>query len=507
VALSVLAAGPGLRVQFVPDDAHYYLTLARHFAVDGQWTFDGGVSVTTGFHPLHAYILAGLFWCAQPSPDGFVTLSLVYSFLLLALPLTMGLRFARRSGRTHCFLLLILFVLSRNVLLNAVSGVEWTWTVTLAACYAALLWQAPQWSLLRTAAALALCGLALAWARTDSGLWPAAVAVAAAAEALFRGNRRFLTPSLAGLAGAITGSVTLAAHNAFISGSLLQSSAQMKIWWGAVSGTSFIPLAQKVTQLFGPDGQLSTVLALALATLALFDAGRRFGSHHTGGSTDAPLEVARERVLWLAGALAVAGYFLLYARSAFAIQNWYTGNLVTPLFMLLSLPLSKQPGRDTVAWLRGLALAGLIVAQLPAAWNLMSRAEWPHQQYMREAGIWLGSNQPAGITGSWNAGIIGYYEGGRVVNLDGLVNNDIYSFAVTNSLPAYLENIGITYVVDYPAMLHDQRFRRRGGYDDAAFVARFQPQQVFDNSPTVWRNLTLFRIIPPSSHTPSASVD
>ena len=38
--------------------------------------------------------------------------------------------------------------------------------------------------------------------------------------------------------------------------------------------------------------------------------------------------------------------------------------------------------------------------------------------------------EPAGLVGSWNAGIIGYYQGGDVINLDGLVNNEVYPYMV-----------------------------------------------------------------------------
>jgi len=41
----------------IPDDAFYYLVLARNFAESGSWTFDH-MSTTSGFHPLHAFYLA-----------------------------------------------------------------------------------------------------------------------------------------------------------------------------------------------------------------------------------------------------------------------------------------------------------------------------------------------------------------------------------------------------------------------------------------------------------------
>src|SRR5258706_14962847 len=45
----------------VPDDAFYYMQMARHRAVDGFWTFDG-TAPATGFHFLYGYLLVALNW-------------------------------------------------------------------------------------------------------------------------------------------------------------------------------------------------------------------------------------------------------------------------------------------------------------------------------------------------------------------------------------------------------------------------------------------------------------
>lgn len=99
---------------------------------------------------------------------------------------------------------------------------------------------------------------------------------------------------------------------------------------------------------------------------------------------------------------------------------------------------------------------------------------------MREAGVYLKDNKLSltdGRIGAWNAGIIGYYQGGQVVNLDGLVNNNIYSYAVNNDLPSYLTDQNIIYIVDFQRMFAEEARRKRGGYNDAAFFAKFGSYQ------------------------------
>src|SRR6188768_3206039 len=48
-------------VTMIPDDAFYYLVLARNFVSLGNWSFDG-TAPATGFHLLWAYVLAGAHW-------------------------------------------------------------------------------------------------------------------------------------------------------------------------------------------------------------------------------------------------------------------------------------------------------------------------------------------------------------------------------------------------------------------------------------------------------------
>ncbi|MFZ0544241.1 MAG: hypothetical protein WAM60_02300, partial [Candidatus Promineifilaceae bacterium] len=70
--LLIANSAEGLRVQYIPDDGFYYLTLARNFASSGMWSFDSGVSVTSGFHLLFAYILSGIYSAVHPDTNGFV---------------------------------------------------------------------------------------------------------------------------------------------------------------------------------------------------------------------------------------------------------------------------------------------------------------------------------------------------------------------------------------------------------------------------------------------------
>jgi hypothetical protein len=75
---------------------------------------------------------------------------------------------------------------------------------------------------------------------------------------------------------------------------------------------------------------------------------------------------------------------------------------------------------------------------------------------------------------------MGYYLGGAtIVNMDGLVNNDIYPYAVSNRLPEYLQAQGIRHILDFENMFAPV-FAARGGYEDPEFLARLKPIKTFD---------------------------
>jgi hypothetical protein len=56
---------------------------------------------------------------------------------------------------------------------------------------------------------------------------------------------------------------------------------------------------------------------------------------------------------------------------------------------------------------------------------------------------------PNSVVGAWNAGIYGYFfEKGRLINLDGVVNNAIYSHIKNRNVEEYAQKNGINYLVD-----------------------------------------------------------
>ena len=212
-----------------------------------------------------------------------------------------------------------------------------------------------------------------------------------------------------------------------------------------------------------------------------------------GGKTN------NQSVLYFASIVCVVGYFVLYSRGGGGLQNWYTANFLVPMFVLfdalINLLISRVSfKRGTTETALSLIILVTILVNILSVYPIPDRAPWQHQQVMLAAGKYLNKNHFDGKIASWNAGIIGYYQGGQVINIDGLVNESIYPYAVGNELPVYLKQENILYVIDFQTMLIPV-YRKRGGYDDPVFLENLIPVARFDDGQfPVWQFLTLYRI-------------
>ena len=486
--IHVLEADRVGRSGYLPDDTFYYLTLARAFDTSGSWTFDGGVSQTSGFHLLHAYALVGVHRLLSPGPEAYVKAAILFCFLLFLGGALIGAVLAVRSRRLFPSLLMCLFLLSWNVQLNAIAAMEWAWVVLLSGAYCGAFSRVKfRWAPLL----LAGIGLAGALARSDFGVLPAALAGASLLGRRLGWSGGRLGRAMAGLGGAVVGTLVVLAHGHLTSGSALQSSVRMKLLWSTDLGDSAQRLAYNLLSLFGPTSTLTMVLAsgLLMTALVMVVMWLRGGATHAAGEGG-----ATGRTLWLGCAVTVAGYFLLYVHNA-DLQPWYTANFIIPLALILVLPF-LWPGAPRRLHAVGIVLLlGPLMDQARLTRGYLEQPTWPHSAGTYRAGNFLRQASLPGRVGAWNAGVLGYYQGGEVVNLDGLVNNDIYPYARDNRLPEYIQAKGIRYLVDYiNAFAPDKR--RRGGFQRPDFLRRLKRLQVFDRRKSGWGGVSLYEIMP-----------
>lgn len=508
-ASSILRAADSFQVQFTPDDAYYYLGLARNFVRTGAWTFDSGMSITSGFHPLLAYLLALIYRATQPSTEAFVRYGLLLSSsLALVIALVAGYVGLKQKRYPHYLLFLALILSSRNYAINAVSIMEWSLALLSGVLYTLCFYRALQ---AQKRAYVTLLGLGLAGSvsRSDFGLFPFALFAATLLLFVFwrdQTQKQAIRNAFFGLVGATLGVALIFVHNQLFTGNPVQSSALMKVHWSQISGPSFGGTSHLLTDALGWTAS-NTVLLMVVGVLAIALAPSFLsGIQQFRRRWDKRLSnQGRLDLLLMVGAtITLVGYVLVYSRNG-DVQLWYTANFFIPLFLLLvigyrTLGIFVAPRifHFVTIWLT-IAVLGLMGRNIASLYAISPTllSPWPHQMAMLEAGKFLHQTPPEGRVGAWNAGIMGYYQGGTLINLDGLVNDSIYEYAISNTLPAYVEKTAITYIVDFEPMLTGEKLRVRGGYDDEAFVARLQPVKEFIPEKTnEWKNLILYKVLP-----------
>lgn len=477
--VSLARGSEAWRVQYLPDDGFYYLQLAKSFATTGTWSFDGGVSLTSGFHPLMAYSLAAIYWLGQPSDAAFVSWAIALSCALALGAGWLLCLVANKLGGPVAALGVGLLLASDNYLLNAAGFMESSWVLVCAALFL-LARTGP-----RPPLQLLLLGFVGSLARTDFVLLPACLALVSLLSRWRSPEaRRLGWRDGAGLGGAFLGLAATFVHSRITSGEWLQSSALMKAHWAEVVGPSPGSALNLVSELLGPRG-LAVAAVLLVVALARSIRRRSFA-------------LPAELVPTYGGALALPAYVALYSLGYWS-QPWYTATLAVPALCCVAAIETNLPRLgERVSWpslalgIGALLAAGLVLARFSLA---RLPAPWIHHQSLFEAGRSL-AKADLGRIGAWNSGIVGYYQGGHVVNLDGLVNNDVYPYAIRNALPEYIAAQRIDYVVEFTRTLEERDRRRKGGYNDSAFLFGLKEQRVFGKPYPYWGTLTLFRVSP-----------
>ena len=335
-------------------------------------------------------------------------------------------------------------------------------------------------------------GLGGSLSRSDFGLLPLSLFIGS----LITKKKGLIINGLAGLVGSTVGLMLIFMHNYIFTGQFIQTSALMKAYWASyLEGTILDPMYLALLSI-GISNTLPYIILLVSSFLLMLFLRLYMARSETNDKLS-----PKERVAFIAANICLCGYILVYTRSR-PIQPWYTANLFVPVFMLLFV-LAKAFNRKLTDQGRSVAKASVsVIALLIIGQNIFtaypissSKSPWPHHQIKRRAGLYLKQQPLNEKVASWNAGIIGYYQGGDVINIDGLMNNDVQPYIRFNNLPTYISENRIRYLIDF-ANMFSKTARKAGGYDDSEFINRLRPVQVFDEGEFDWKYLTLFEIMP-----------
>ena len=483
-------------VCFIPDDAFYELQLARHFIASGKWSFDGGYTTTTGFHLLNVYLmslaprllnhpwLAIKFWMA---------IGLILSILSVFTITT----FVNEKFGPFSLAPTFLILTAPSFTLESTGLLEYPYVILIAALYITAIFQRHRE---HRSMLLGICFLGFlgSVARSDFGGLPLAISLACSIAYLLDRHREYLRNSLFGLAGAALGVGFDFLHNVLFSGHFLSGSAMTKALWGKRVGYSAArPLVLILFTLSSSSLALVLCLVSFFVVLAL-----RLPGYRDKKSTPVQKQIDNgDRMLFAScGLCAIFLYLLVYGAVA-SFQPWYTVNFIIPMVLVLGAA-SWLVGSDRM--LRSYVFA---TVALLATINIVKTYQpvWNFQRYMLEMAEYLQDRRLPGRIGGWNVGIVGYFTDGTVINLDGLMNDQIYPYALAGTVEQYIDQSKIKYLVDFPNQIEDPKLSEVLGFDGKSVMARLRPEHeiVSVDRNDVWRDYTLFEIADRSSQSPT----
>ena len=474
VSLILLGFADG---ELVCDDAYYYYEIARNAALGQGFTFDS-LHPTNGFHPLWAWILVPVFYVFPESIWAPIHISLILSALFTAATaFIIHVFFARRDCRDAGLIGTTIWLLNPFTIVLGLRGLEGPLnTLLIAAVFLSLdtVRRRATYTAVEAARLGVLTGLCLL-ARTDNVLLLAALSIVLSIELfkrrawrdLFRKGALFLAT-----AAAIT--VPWCVWNLATFGTIVQTSfrskqmfnlyGQLPVWLPAdISGPADV-------------GRAAVNAFRNLGSIAGYNAkyimGEEWVPIHDGylllfpllfvgvGLAVLPRAHGRLRVLFkgyggAAGALGPAGVFCLIHFVWYALvgRNYYNWYFLPPVFAYSLFAGQRLGFMWTLGRTGRVVGAGLLAGLLLTTPIIVSKhVSGPERHedeihFLAQMGPRIDPLPRRAKLGTWNAGATGYfasfhYPDRYIVNLDGLVNNDVPRYALERSYEQYLlENI------------------------------------------------------------------
>jgi hypothetical protein len=180
----------------------------------------------------------------------------------------------------------------------------------------------------------------------------------------------------------------------------------------------------------------------------------------------------RQRAILISIIITICAYATLYSFNG-ATQTWYSAAFISASALLVGLILCR---------VRLVLLLIVVPVFLFLSFRSQTNAVFPWQENMKYAGEQLRQLPPAVIVGSWNAGIVSFFSGRSVVNLDGLVNDDAAKALIRGEIASYVKERRLNYIVDFPSG-QTASFGKRRGDPKGALYKCVRLAQIYEKRP------------------------
>ncbi len=451
-------------LKWIPDDTFYYILLAQNFLELGIWSADGGQTITTGFHLLWAYMLLPVVYLAGDNNLLLMKLAVGLSFILaMIVPIMTAIYLIKKNLSTH-LLLLSVFISSFSFIVNSVSAMEWSIAFLISAIYFILIYYAIENTRKSLILLLLLGGVTGSLARLEFGAFTFAFFLSAILIYLFTKEKKYILPSLFGLIGATIGLIIVLSHNFYYSGEWLQNSSVVKAYWSNSVGHSpvriifhsirtifFIPNSMTLNLKSYPNivKYLSYVFYVGILGLFYISIKYRHIKILNKFTTN------NLQILFLSSSVFIVIFYIVIYSFAFSAFSWYTSLLTVPIFIIASFIISSKIINNylTFSLLTIIIISNISIFHIKndnekVSYNIslldsnkIIKSENNFGQFLSSLLKSHFENDKIGISDS---GTINFYHK-NIINLDGLVNNEIKNYLYSNQLECYLLDKKIKY--------------------------------------------------------------
>ncbi|MBP6945053.1 hypothetical protein KBD61_01680 [Patescibacteria group bacterium] len=481
-----------LIVTILPDDTFYYFQIAKRIAQGAGSTFDG-IAPTNGYHPLWMAVLVPLFRFL-PQAQAIQASLLVAATLYLALA---GLLFkALRVLIPHRLIHGIVFAawfFNPLLMTESINGLETSLSIF---CLVAFVVALSKWKTNASTNSLLLIGAiggGMLLARTDFIIYYAILVghqLYLRRQTFFKDGLRLglgtgimLLPWLAwnlatfGTIVQVSGAAyTLAQYQrVFVSSTVNVGRAWPFVFAKATFSTTIYGLQAFLEQAL--YGWLVFLAGGMCLMAALFKRESVQASEETSVTLTNEKEAAWMRIL---PSLFIAGlvYFCVEVCLRWSIRSWYFAHLQILVWVGIAYAYYRSSAE---AYLKRVKVWWFlpVIALMICTWVWIGYKEvsvrYADQAEFIQAADWMNKELPTGSKiGVFNSGIQGFLSRHQVINLDGLVNNEVYPYLKKRDVLAYIQAREIGYVSDFYKVIFG-KFGNAWGVSPYAFFTQGKP--------------------------------
>lgn len=438
----------------IPDDAFYYLQLAKNKAALGFWSFDG-VAPATGFHLLYGYFLYAVYkiYGVIDWRDLFLFISTLAS-IAISISAYLCCNISNRLFGPKLAFVAVAPFFCFDVLYQSTNLMESWLVIFFSTLTIYTIFDTAQPISYKKFFGIFVIGFMGSLSRSDFGMLPGATFIALSFGLLVLNNRVWWLRSFVISCGSVCGIIFITIHNFWISGNFFQASAKVKLYWSSIVDHRIKAPIDLVAQMIMPvgGGSFRVVVPLIILSFFLFLIRKHISLNR--------LIRIESFYIALSMFLTIIGYVAVYRHNSLGLQSWYIGNFVAPyslLLVVLFFWVFKNP--------KSIAVYICFIFYFCIGIVHLVRPPWPNQALPLNLSKVINTMNLVGPYASWNAGILGFFISRQVVNIDGLTNDEVLPFIKENRLSHYWVQRNITYILDDEEMIKSPFQKIKGGYN------------------------------------------